>query len=142
MKMYTEYNDLYEKAQKEKSGYLLCLIDVKNSKTDKNYIKYREQYIDYFKEISRKHGRKIPNCSMSFIDYYLFILGDAVAFVSKCRNKKLIDKKMFNIIKNIKLPLKFHYSSVYFETFDWICGAEKYYIGYAFQQAENNSKKK
>lgn len=136
---YEEYFDLCEKAQKRKKGMLLCVTDVVNSKNDKNYLKYREEYIEKMLKIATCMNAK--NINKSFISAYnkkLLIFGDAIGFVIMSKDKENDDYKIKEMIKDI--PLQLHYSSLFFETFNWCEGTEKYYIGYAFQQAEKNSK--
>lgn len=139
---YYEYKDMYEAAQKQKKGLLLCLFDVKNSRTDKNYPIKRNLYIKTVEKIAIKmncinlNGKTNLNCGKNII-----LLGDACGFVVDTKNKEQVNKKVIELMKKENIGLSLHYDSGFFETFKYEEGLEKYYFGYAIQQIEENSKK-
>ena len=139
---YTEYFDLYEKAQKKGHGMLLCLVDVKNSRTDNNYPLLRMKYIEAINKIAEKMNCiDISKRTNLAIGKNIFVLGDAVGFVVETERKKDVDKDIIRLLKELDINLTFHYDSSFFDTFDYVKGNEKYYFGYAIQQTESNAKK-
>ena len=128
---YREYNDLYRKAQKEKTGYILCLFDVCNSKTNEDYVKYRNDLIDSVRKLAEKMN------ALPYKNDIIYIWGDTFCFSVK--NQKNVDEKIKKLFSFDKLKL--HYISVYFDTFNWSEGNKKYCIQYAIQKAEEESKK-
>lgn len=145
---YTEYKDLYEKAQEKKSDKIAIIIDVMNSKYNPTYYEERMNIIKMMEEITNGgYFEIITDNKLLFTNYKKFvILGDLFGITIKANDSmNNIMEKYLSIIKTMKekysIHVNFHYNSCYYETDDWAEGNEKYYSGYAIQQLEADKNK-
>lgn len=145
---YTEYKDLYEKAQEKKSDKIAIIIDVMNSKYNPIYFEERMNIIKMMEEVTNEDYFEIitDNKLLFTNDKKFVIFGDLFGITIKANDtmSNIMDKYL-KIIRTLKkkysIHVKFHYNSCYYETDNWVEGNEKYYSGYAIQQLEADKNK-
>lgn len=161
---YSEYYDLFHKAQKTDCKYHAYLIDVKNSKTnlsgenEHEYTKFHK-FVNYITNVLLKIN-EIKNEKIFLVDEQNktffgngdvlnnnllnpMILGDAACFFLK--DKKITDEMFIEILcdamKKFDINFSFHYMSGKYQTNDYAEGGDKLYKGYMLPLLEKLSKK-
>ena len=143
---YSEYTDMFIRAQKKKSNYLMCIFDIKNSKQGYNPENMEMLIINLMFDVMKKHPKAlVKNTSHPmFQGTFRFRLGDLFGFVVDPRY--ISEEEILEIFRNNKIKMRireqFHYNFGYFETYDWVQGNKLYYFGYCIQELDERSKLK
>lgn len=149
-----EYNDMYEKAQKD-GKYHLFVFDLKGSRKLRNFIpsiwllldgiRFELFRLEDERNIQIVHRNKDFNNVKRGDMFEPFILsGDLMGF-TVLRNS-ITEEEVYQIFKDTKNKLginyDFHYDNGYYETDYYEEGADKYFRGYCIQYLEHRAKKK
>lgn len=156
---YTEYTDLFIKAQKKKCPFRAFAFDIINSRNQKQYIEESENHhnfvlsiYDVLKQEEKRTGKKILLDDESNLKYHLsinsnvlnpMILGDMVTYFvyeDSISSQRMIELFCENMkLYNISYP--FHFSTGVYETNTYSEGGEKLFKGYMPSFLENLGKK-
>ena len=166
---YEEYNDLFVKAQKNKDAPFVCFsLDLVNSRNLSNKQAFKQQQamiqtmkdiVEYIKMYEIKTNTKIllndKNVKINKnviggskdVTYYnnpCILSGDFYAFY--VYNNTISQNDFINLFlhfaKANNINYDYHFQSAKFETTDYICGNEKYYLGYCVGYLQHNKKGK
>jgi hypothetical protein len=147
-----EYNNMWEKAQKE-GKYKLYVLDIKDSRKQGYFYPFINLFLYrvYFKikDLENEYGHKILHTSPIFnkgdrgdLSEPFFFMGDLLGFT--VLRGTISDDEVYQIMKDVKaelqIPYQFHYGSGYYETDNYNEGAEKYFRGYCMCYIEHQIK--
>lgn len=161
---YEEYNDLFVKAQKNKKAPFVCFsLDLVNSKSlsDKQALKQQQDMIqtmkdmvEYIKLCELKTNTKIllnnqnvkinknivGGNSVAYYNNPCILSGDFYAFY--VYNNTILQKDFINLFlhfaKANNISYDYHFQSAKFETTEYRCGNQKYYLGYCVGYLQHN----
>jgi len=149
-----EYNDMWDRAQKE-GQYKLFVMDIKDSRKQGYFYPLANLFLYriYFKikDLEKEYGRKILHTSEVFnkgdrgdLLEPFFFMGDLLGFT--VLRDSISDDEVYQIIKDTKkelgIPYQFYYGSGYYETDNYVEGKEKYFRGYCISYIEHQIKNK